>query len=197
MPTSEVRRRARRVDRRADDPAWMRSFLTGAPTGALAFLSVGRPMLNSNIFVYDADHHAIYLHTARRGTLREGADGTSPACFQAFSMGRIMPANRALDFSVEYESVAAIGTVEVVLDPAEAQRALGLLMAKYAPHLRPGDDYEGATEDDLVRTSVMRLRIESWSGKRNLKPERSDGYAYVWPSIPADSDGTMNASEDA
>lgn len=178
MPRNGLLTRARRADRRADDPAWMRRFLERAPVGAVAYLAHGQPLINTNLFVFDEGAHAIYLHTARRGTAREGAEGPSPASFQAFTIGRLLPAERALDFSVEYASVAAIGTLEVVEDEGEALRALGLIMAKYAPHLAAGADYEAATPEDLLRTSVLRLRITSMSGKRNAKPERADAYTF-------------------
>jgi nitroimidazol reductase NimA-like FMN-containing flavoprotein (pyridoxamine 5'-phosphate oxidase superfamily) len=164
----------RRRDRAVTDDAWIRAFLRAAPYGALATVHDGRPFLNSNLFVYDEARHAVYLHTARVGrtAANVGAAGEegAPVCFSAFRMGRLLPADTALEFSVEYEGVVAFGRGAVVKDPEEARDALHLLLDKYAPHLRRGRDYRGVTAAELKRTAVYRVAIESWSGKRKEAP---------------------------
>ncbi len=52
-------------------------------------------------------------------------------------------------------------------DDEEKCRALALLMDKYAPHLKPERDYRPPNQEELDRTSVFRIDIESWSGKKN------------------------------
>ena len=161
----------RRHDRAMGDD-WVRAFLKAAPAGVVATIDGDQPFLNSNLFVYDAERHAIYLHTARTGRTRSNTEGDGRVAFTAFEMGRLLPADEALEFSVEYAGVVAFGTATVVSDPDEAERGLQLLLDKYAPHLRPGRDYRSITADELRRTSVMRIDIESWSGKK--KEERPD-----------------------
>ena len=39
--------------------------------GVLATVHGDQPFVNSNIFVYDEDRHAIYLHPARTGRTRD------------------------------------------------------------------------------------------------------------------------------
>ncbi len=172
----------RRRDR-AEDDAWIEAFLTRVPTGILALSGQDdeAPHVNSNIFVYDASNHSLVFHTARLGALRDRVDADAPAhaTFHAFAMGRLLPDTRALEFSVEYESVTATGTIGVVTEPGEAEQALQQIMDKYAPHLAPHRDYEPATAADLKRTSVYRLRIDSWSGKRKEAPADAPG-AYLY-----------------
>ena len=159
----------RRRDR-AEDDAWIADFLERAANGVLAISGSdgAAPHLNSNLFVFDRARHALIFHTARIGTLRErvARDERVEATFHAFTMGRLLPDVRALEFSVEYEGVTAVGPIEVVDEPVAAEAALQQIMDKYAPHLRPHEDYETATSADLKRTSVYRLEIERWSGKR-------------------------------
>ena len=59
--------KVRRHDREVTDESWIRDYLKEAPTGAMATVNEGQPFINSNLFVYDEDAHAIYLHTARVG----------------------------------------------------------------------------------------------------------------------------------
>jgi hypothetical protein len=66
-----------------------------------------------------------------------------------------------------------------VSDVEEAELGLQLLLDKYAPHLKPGRDYRSITEGELKRTSVFRLDIESWSGKRKYAdPDFPGAYLY-------------------
>ena len=81
-------------------------------------------------------------------------------------IGRILPAATAVEFSVEYAQVTVFGRGCVVAAPDEARDALQLLLEKYAPHLTYGCDYTGVSAADLKRTSVFRIDIELWSGKR-------------------------------
>jgi len=161
----------RRRDREVSDDAWIREFLQTAPIGVLATNYDGQPFINSNIFAFDAASEVIYLHTARVGRTRgnaEAQDTGVPACFHIMQMGRMLPAERALEFSVEYAGVMAFGTLSVIEDVEHAKLALQAIMDKYAPHLKPEQDYEAATLDDLKRTSVYQFKIDALSGKRKV-----------------------------
>ena len=162
----------RRRDRAKDDE-WIRAFLEAAPFGFLATVADGRPFLHANLFVYDESAHALYFHTARTGRTRSNLDEPAPVTFSAGVMGRLLPAAEALEFSVEYASVVVFGQGSVVTDEDEAYRALQLLLDKYAPHLRPGEDYRPTTSEELGRTAVYRVDVEAWSGKEKAPPGNS------------------------
>jgi uncharacterized protein len=156
----------RRADRAVEDEEWIRALLHRAPMGNLATIHDGQPFINSNLFVYDEANHAIYMHTARYGRTRSNVEGDERVCFSVSEMGRLLPASEALEFSVEYAGVTLFGNASIVTDEQEGKRALQMLLDKYAPHLRPGEDYRPITDDELKRTSVYKIAIESWSGKR-------------------------------
>lgn len=161
-PRATVHRR----DRAVEDDAWIRALLHRAAIGTLATVAGGQPFINSNLFVYDEAAGAIYLHTARVGRTRTNVEGDERVCFSVSEMGRLLPAETALDFSVEYAGVAVFGRGALVEDHDEARAALQLLLDKYAPHLRPGADYRPITDRELARTAVYRVMIEEWSGKQ-------------------------------
>lgn len=172
----------RRRDREVEDVAWIGEMLVREPVGVLATASTDQPYLNGNLFVFDPETRAIYLHTARRGRTRTNVLENPLACFHVFRLGRLLPASTALEFSAEFASVTAFGRVEVVADRDESRRALELLMAKYAPHLRPDADYRRIEDAELARTTVLRLRIEAWSGKRKAVDDSFPGaYRYSVP----------------
>jgi nitroimidazol reductase NimA-like FMN-containing flavoprotein (pyridoxamine 5'-phosphate oxidase superfamily) len=132
----------------------------------LATARDGQPFVNMNLFVYDAAQHVIYLHTARAGRTRSNVEAEERVCFAVSTMGRLLPAPVALEFSVEYTGVTVFGRAAVVEDENEARAALQLLLDKYFPHLRPGRDYRPITPEELARTTVYRVRIDQWAGKR-------------------------------
>jgi nitroimidazol reductase NimA-like FMN-containing flavoprotein (pyridoxamine 5'-phosphate oxidase superfamily) len=87
-------------------------------------------------------------------------------CFSISEMGRLLPADVALEFSVEYAGVTIFGRASIITDEAEQTYALQMLLDKYFPHLRPGQDYRAITSEELQKTAVYRIEIEQWSGKR-------------------------------
>ncbi|PAP75331.1 pyridoxamine 5'-phosphate oxidase family protein [Rubrivirga marina] len=185
QPAADLRRR----DRGAPDDAWIRERLRAAAVGTLATVRDGQPFLNANLFAYEEAVDGlgtIWLHTAHVGrTAANVALGApAPVCFSVFEMGRMLPASRALEFSVEYAGVVAFGSGLVVEDAAAQRHGLALIMAKYAAHLQPETDYEPPTDADLARTSVFRVEIESWSGKTKAAPDDVPG-AYRWPATGA------------
>ncbi len=172
---SEVKRK----DRAVNDDAWIADFLRRAPYGYLATAHDGQPFINSNLFVFDADARVIYVHTARASRTRANIEQNPRVCFSVSEMGRLLPADTALEMSVEYAGVVAFGRACVVEDETEATRALRLLLEKYFAHLTYGKDYRAITPDELARTAVYRVDVEEWSGKRKKVADDFPG-AFVY-----------------
>ncbi len=173
----------RRQDRAVADEAWIADMLRRAATGALETVADGQPYLHVNLFAHDAPSRALYLHTAREGRARSSVEGEARVCFAVHEMGRLLPAATALNMSVEYASVVVFGRACVVTDPAEARRALQLLLDKYFAHLAPGRDYRPITDEELARTAVFRVDIDAWSGKRKqVEADFPGAFAYRPPS---------------
>ena len=177
----------RRRDRAVQDDAWMRQFLRTAAVGTLATINGDQPFANTNLFVYDESSHSIILHTARTGRTRANIERQDNVCFSVMEMGRLLPAQEALEFSVEYAGVTIFGRMRIIADGAEAGRALQLLLDKYAPHLAAGRDYRPPTSDEIRRTSVFRILIEGWSGKKKeVEPTFKGAFFYhERPMLPS------------
>lgn len=175
LPPHQVRRR----DRAVDDDAWIRAMLHRSPWGTLATTCDGQPFINTNLFVYDEEAHALYLHTARVGRTAANVAASGRVCFSVSEMGRLLPAAEALHFSVEYAGVVVFGEATIVQDADEAREALQKLLDKYAPHLRPGRDYRPIAPEELARTHVYRVAIAAWSGKqKKVEPDFPGAYLY-------------------
>lgn len=156
----------RRKDRAVGDDAWIIDLLRRAPMAQLATIHDGQPFINSNLFAYDDVRHVVYMHTARLGRTQSNVEADERACLSVSEMGRLLPSHEALSMSVEYGGVAIFGRARVLADDIEREHGLRLILDKYFPHLNYGTDYRAITPDELVRTAVYRIEIDSWSGKR-------------------------------
>jgi nitroimidazol reductase NimA-like FMN-containing flavoprotein (pyridoxamine 5'-phosphate oxidase superfamily) len=170
----------RRKDRAIDEDAWIAQLLRTAAYGVLATSHEGQPFVNSNLFVYDPDEHEILMHTARTGRTSSNVGSEEHVAFTVFEMGRLLPAPRAFNMSVEYEGVVVFGRARVLDSDAEKQRALQMLIDKYFFHLRPEEDYALPSAEELSLTAVYRIAIDSWSGKRKAVEADYPG-AFTYP----------------
>jgi uncharacterized protein len=181
----------RRRDRAVEDDSWIEHFLAHAAVGATATVVDGQPFINTNLFVYSPERHCIYIHTAQHGRTRSNFESGEPprVCFSVMEMGRLLPDKEALEFSVEYAGVTVFGTGCVVTDEAEAHDALQWLLDKYAPHLRPDEHYRPPVAEEIARTAVMRIDIESWAGKKKEVDDFPGAFWYpgepILPSVRA------------
>lgn len=166
VPDATMRRR----DRAVDDDEWIRKFLARSTHGVLATAADGQPSVHINTFVYDAATHALYLHTAKHGRLHTNIDTNDRVSFCTGGMGRLLPADTAREFSVEFESVVIFGRGSILSDMSVAREKMQLLMDKYFGHLRPGPDYRPITDIEIAEISVFKIAVDAWSAKRKTAP---------------------------
>mgnify|MGYP001041476178 FL=1 len=169
----------RRQDRAKDD-TWIAAFLQRVPYGILATESLGQTFQKPTLFVYSSADHAIFFHGALEGRLPKNLQANPRASFCAAEIGRLLPADTAMEFGVEYASVVVFGPVRLLSDPGEAERALQLLLDRYFPHLKPAEDYRSIIPEELNITAVYRLDVEAWSGKEDFSSPDFPG-AFNFP----------------
>jgi len=163
-----------------NDDAWITALLHRAPFGVIATVNGDQPFASANLFVFDKDRHCLYMHTAQVGRTRTNIEAHEKVCFTTFEMGRFLPTWEALEFSVEYSGVVCFGRASIIRDREDARHALQMLLDKYAPHLAAGKDYRPPIDEEIKRTSVYRILIDLWSGKRETAPEDYPGaYTYL------------------
>jgi nitroimidazol reductase NimA-like FMN-containing flavoprotein (pyridoxamine 5'-phosphate oxidase superfamily) len=163
------------------DDAWIRDFLHKAQVGHIASTREGQPFLNPTTFWFDEDRHRIIFHSNIAGRIRSNIENNPRVCFEASELGKLLPSNVALEFSLQYRSVIVFGTVHLVNDPEDARQVLYGLIRKYFPLMTPGQEFREITDKELRSTSVYALQIEEWSGKENWK-DRAD-QSNEWVSL--------------
>ena len=95
-------------------------------------------------------------------------------------------AYEALEVGVEYAGVVVFGAANIVNDPEEATHGLRLLLDKYFPQLEYGVDYKPILPEALKTTAVIRIDIESWSGKEALEKDEYPG-AFFYEDLASDA----------
>ena len=170
-----------RLPEYARDEEWMRAFLRAAQIGRVATLWDDQPFVTPSTFWYDEANRRIIFHSNLAGRVRANLERNPKVCLEASEMGRLLPSNVALEFSLQYRNVMVFGTVRILESDEEKRAALTGLLEKYFPKMKPGREYRPITEKELKRTSVYELKIESWSGKENWN-ERAD-QSDEWPGL--------------
>jgi len=167
MTSSKNLTKLRRKDRQMET-ADAHTLLNKADIGFLATAVNGQPFVTPYSFWFDGKH--IYFHGAKTGRSKENLLQNSNVCLTVAQQGRYLPAQRAMDFGVEFSSVMVFGTARRVIADKEKFYALQGLMDKYFPHLKPNEDYKPIANKDLAVTGVYAIDIESMSGKQKTAP---------------------------
>jgi len=155
------------------DDDWIRAFLRTAKVGHIASSRDGQPFLNPSTFWFDEENHQIIFHSNVTGRVRSNLASNPKVCFEASELGRMLPSNIALEFSLQYRSVIVFGRVRLITDPVEGRKVLYGLIQKHFPKMQAGKEDREITDKELKRTSVYAIQIEEWSGKENWK-DRAD-----------------------
>lgn len=155
------------------DDEWIRSFIKGAKVGHVATSFNDQPFLTPTTFWYDEENHQIIFHSNVAGRIRSNIESNPKVSLEASELGKLLPSNVALEFSLQFRSVVIFGTARIIGDPAEARKMLYGLIGKYFPKMTAGREYREITDKELRATSIYAIKIEAWSGKENWE-ERAD-----------------------
>jgi nitroimidazol reductase NimA-like FMN-containing flavoprotein (pyridoxamine 5'-phosphate oxidase superfamily) len=155
------------------DDDWIRGFLREARVGHIASARDGQPFLNPSMFWFDEENHQIIFHSNVAGRIRSNIETNPRVCFEASELGKMLPSNVALEFSLQFRSVIIFGKARLIKDGEEARKVLYGLIRKYFPLMTPGKEFREITDKELARTSIYAISIEEWSGKENWK-DRAD-----------------------
>jgi len=152
-----------------------------ARIGHIATSADGQPFINPTTFWYDAEHHQLIFHSNIAGRLRSNIEANPKVSLEASELGRMLPSNVALEFSLQFRSAVVFGSARVISDPSEARRLLSGLLGKYFPAMTPGKEFREITDKELRATSIYAIKIEEWSGKENWA-DRAD-QSDEWPAL--------------
>jgi hypothetical protein len=165
--------------KREDD--WIREILQRGQIAHIASSWDAQPFINPTTFLYDQAGHRLIFHSNIAGRVRANIEKNPRVCVEISEMGKVLPSNVALEFSLQYRSVMVFGRAHLIEDNEEKISVLHRLIEKYFGGMERGQDYRPVTEKELRQTSVYEIKIDSWSGKENWK-ERAD-QSNEWPAL--------------
>lgn len=163
------------------DDTWVRGFLKEIQIGHFATSVDGQSYINPSTFWYDEENHQIIFHSNVAGRVRSNIEANPKVSMEASELGRLLPSNVALEFSLQFRSVVVFGSARIITDPEEAKKSLYGLIGKYFSTMKAGKEYREITEKELRATSIYAIKIEEWSGKENWA-ERAD-QSDEWPAL--------------
>ncbi len=163
------------------DDEWIRALLQREQIAHIASRWDLQPFINPTTFFYDEAGHRLIFHSNIAGRIRSNIERHAEVCVEVTQFGKLLPANVALEFSLQYRSVIVYGKASLITDPQEQVTVLHKLVAKYFGAMQIDKDYRSATEKELRATSVYEIKIESWTGKENWA-ERAD-QSEEWQSL--------------
>jgi nitroimidazol reductase NimA-like FMN-containing flavoprotein (pyridoxamine 5'-phosphate oxidase superfamily) len=83
-------------------------------------------------------------------------------CFEASVDVAVVSGELPCRYSARYQSVIGFGRAVEVIDEAQRRQGLDALVRRYA-----GDDAGALNEEAVTRTCVLRIDIDSMTGKKN------------------------------
>jgi nitroimidazol reductase NimA-like FMN-containing flavoprotein (pyridoxamine 5'-phosphate oxidase superfamily) len=149
----------RRTDREIKDVAAIRAILEEALVCRIGLSDGGMPYVVPMNYGLGAD--CLYLHCAAEGRKLDILRKNDRVCFEMDLLREIKQGAEPCGWGARYESVIGFGRAVIVEDPAEKRAALDRIMEHY--------DAEGPftyPDETLARTAVIRIDIESVTGKR-------------------------------
>jgi uncharacterized protein len=163
------------------DDEWIRAFLKDSQVGHIATSVDGQSYINPTTFWFDEENHRIIFHSNVAGRVRSNVEANPKVCLEASQLGKLLPSNVALEFSLQFRSVVVFGNAYLIDDPTEAKTVMYQLIGKYFPAMAAGREFREITDKELRATSIYAIKIADWSGKENWA-QRAD-QSDEWPAL--------------
>ena len=152
----------RRTDREITDPQEIARIMARCQVVHIAFGGDSPYVIPMNFgFSCEEGRFCLYMHGAGAGEKIRRVQSDPRAAFSMFTDGKLLPADRACGYTMDFESVCGSGRIEV-LQGEDKREGLSRLMAQLAP------GREWTFDEHMLRAvTVLRLDVEQISGKRH------------------------------
>ncbi len=154
-----------RTDKEIHDQNAIEATLEEAPVCRVGFAVENEPYVVPMTYAYLGGR--LYFHGALRGKKIDLLRKNNRVCFEASVVGGPVPSTRTCGWSMSYRSVVGYGKAVLIEDAAEKKKALAAIARKYT-----GKGETDDVEDIVRRTTVIRIDIDSMTGKQSPAPKR-------------------------
>jgi nitroimidazol reductase NimA-like FMN-containing flavoprotein (pyridoxamine 5'-phosphate oxidase superfamily) len=152
----------RRKERAMKTLRELENLLERMPVGRLAVTTEDGPYIIAvNYLFFDG---SIYFHSGLAGRKIDAMRADSRVCFMVDEIGPQVLWEQGCGISQIYKSVICFGKAEFVEGQDEKRRILGNMVQKYVPSCYA---FSPMKDQNIIKTAVIRIVIESISGKEN------------------------------
>src|SRR3990172_8377107 len=88
---------------------WIRGFLHRGQIAHIASRWEQQPFITSSTYFYDEPNHRIIFHSNLAGRIHKNIEHHPEVCVEVSELGKYLPSNVALEFSLQYRSVLVFG----------------------------------------------------------------------------------------
>ncbi len=153
----------RRSDREVTDKDEVITIIEKCDVCRIALSDGNTPYIVPMNFGYDYNggELVLYFHGASEGKKHDIIKKNPIACFEMDCSHRLIEAEEAQHYTMEYESVIGNGSIYTISDKEEKRKALRCLMKNYAK------DKEFSFPDHVVDSvTMLKLVVTDFTGKR-------------------------------
>jgi nitroimidazol reductase NimA-like FMN-containing flavoprotein (pyridoxamine 5'-phosphate oxidase superfamily) len=141
----------------------MELLLERMPVGRLAVTTKDGPYIVALNYLFFEG--SIYFHSGLSGRKVEALQADSRVCFLVDEVGPQVLWEQGCGISQIYKSVVCFGKAEFVEGPIEKRGILERMVQKYVPSSYL---FSPMKDQNVKKTAVVRIVIESMSGKANV-----------------------------
>jgi nitroimidazol reductase NimA-like FMN-containing flavoprotein (pyridoxamine 5'-phosphate oxidase superfamily) len=148
----------------------------------VGYVIEGQPYVTATAYWRDGDR--VYWHGSSASKMLRRLEDGVPVCFTVSLMDGLVLARSGYHSSINYRSVMALGTAQMVSDPDAKLAALEAFSERMTPgrwaELRP------ANTQELKATTVMSLELTEVAAKIRTGPPGDDEEDYdldVWAGV--------------
>ena len=157
----------RRKEREVKDIALIEEIISRCDICRVGFSDNGSPYIVPLNFGYKKGAPScLYFHCATKGRKIDIIKKNKRVCFELDTDHKLTTGDSACDYSFLYSSVMGTGEIFIVDNEDERQSGLNCLMKKYT-----GQEKHSYKTGTMKRTTILRLDIESITGKQILKQD--------------------------
>ncbi len=148
----------RRKEKEIKDPAEIEAVMLKADVCHIGLVDGNVPYIVPVNFGFMGNK--LYFHSAKEGRKLDVIRRNNNVCFEVDTDHDFVKAEKGCNWAMKYRSIIGTGKAVIVDNPFEKITALKLIMAHYS------DGKYEFNESDAEKVSIVRIDIESLSGKK-------------------------------
>jgi nitroimidazol reductase NimA-like FMN-containing flavoprotein (pyridoxamine 5'-phosphate oxidase superfamily) len=147
----------RKADREITETKGIEAVLNSQRVCRLGMISEGRAYVVPVNYGYESG--ALYFHGSRKGKKMEALAHNPEVCFEVDTDVSVVPGELPCQYTTHYRSVIGFGRAVILEDDQAKAFGLRIIMRAH------GGPQEGFVPEILAVTAVVRIDIESMTGK--------------------------------